>query len=318
MSCLPGPSTVRNPSTARMRIPLFTAACLLLPMARGGFAHPDAGQRPDGLADAGCAAAGSSDGGAPDAGPTKPVAPPLPPPRPLPPIQAGMGRVSGRITLNGPPPPLAPAVSVGRDPNAGVTATPVSAQQQQLAPTASSRDVHFCGMTQPDLSLQIGINGGLLETVLWAPDGPPPPKGARPVARVEIEGCRFIPHVLATTDNAELTLVNRDGLYHNVTGAGIATFNLALVLKDHDLPMHLKKPGLLTLESKLRAWMKGYVQSLPTTAWSMTDTDGSYFIDLPPGKHQLKLWHERLGEREETVDIAAGETTLKDFQLTPK
>ena len=302
-------------ATVRMRIPLVIAACLLLPIASGASAHPDAGHCPD----AGPTDAGTSDAGTPDAGPAQAVAPPLPPPRPLPSIPAGMGRVSGRITLNGPPPTLAPAVSVGRDPNAGFTATPVSApQQQQLAPTASSRDVHFCGMTQPDLSLQIGINGGILETVLWAPDGPPPRKGTRPVARVAIEGCRFIPHVLATTDNAELTLVNRDGLYHNVVGAGISTFNLALVLKDHDLPMHLKKPGLLTLESKLRAWMKGYVQALPTTAWSMTDTDGSYFIDLAPGKHLIKLWHERLGEREETVDIAAGETTLKDFKLTPK
>ena len=292
------------------------AALSLSARAEGDAGTPDAGAAPA------RGDAGSPDAGSPDAGSDAGVSLiELPPPRPLPPIPAGLGRVAGRITLSGPAPAPRPAVSVGREPPPGAAGPAGSAGAGGpggLAPAVSSKDTHVCGLTQPDLSLQLGLKGGVLETVLWAEDGPPPAKGPRPEVRMAVEGCRFIPHVLVATEGSELLLVNRDPLYHNVTGTGLASFSYALVLKDHDIPMKLKKPGVLALESKTRAWMRGYVQSLPTTAWAMTDTDGSYFLDLPPGKHTIKLWHERLGEREETVDVAANETTLKDFALTPK
>lgn len=284
-----------------MRPALAIAALALLELAG-----------PPARAQGNAAVAAPPDAGAaalPSAGPAVAAAAPLAPPKPLPPIPRGLGRVTGRITLQGAPPPL-PAIDVARASPPG----PTSAS----APGNAGRDLRACGLSQPDLSLQLGPGGGVLETLLWAVDGPAPIKGAHPAARVAIEGCRFQPRLVVTTAGAELTLVNRDALYHNVTGTGIASFSYALVLKDHELPMRLKKPGLLTLESKLRSWMKGYVQVLPTTAWSITDTDGSYFIDLPPGKHTIMLWHERLGEREATVDIVAGETTPRDFALEPQ
>jgi hypothetical protein len=44
--------------------------------------------------------------------------------------------------------------------------------------------------------------------------------------------------------------------------------------------------------------------------------DGNYSItDIPPGTYTLKIWHEKLGETEQTVVIKAEETTETDVAL---
>jgi len=236
-----------------------------------------------------------------DAGVPLPSAPPLAPPQALPPIPRGMGRVAGHVrladTAAAPTPSNSPRASVERG-------------------SAAEKELEICGAEQPSPSVKIGRDGGLLEAVLWAPDGPPPEKGAR--AEVTIRGCQFTPHVLALGAGADFILRNGDALYHNVTGTGPAQFSYAMVLKNHSVPVHLKRAGLLVLESKNHPWMRGYVQSVPTSAFAMTDTDGSYFIDLPPGKHAIHLWHEQLGAREVTVEIAQGSTAIQDFALAPQ
>jgi hypothetical protein len=39
---------------------------------------------------------------------------------------------------------------------------------------------------------------------------------------------------------------------------------------------------------------------------------------VPPGKHHVKLWHERLGERETEVDVSADGTAGWVVQLNPR
>jgi hypothetical protein len=65
--------------------------------------------------------------------------------------------------------------------------------------------------------------------------------------------------------------------------------------------------------------MRGWVDVLPTTAFGVTDDTGTYTIDgIPPGKHKVKLWHERLGEKEQEVEIVAGQTATLDIPLSPR
>lgn len=157
-----------------------------------------------------------------------------------------------------------------------------------------------------------------MNALVWAPDGPVPAKGAHPAATAAVEQCRIVPHLIVTNPGAELSLINRDALYHNVSGTGALKFSYALVLKGHAVPVHMKKPGLTVLGSTNHPWMHAFVQVLPTAVWGLTGADGSYFIDLPPGRHGLKVWHEQLGEQLDLVDVHAGGTTLKDFTFAPR
>jgi hypothetical protein len=207
----------------------------------------------------------------------------------LPPIPAGYGRIAGKVTVAG----LAP----------------------KLAPIPVGKDMKICGTSKVDEALEIGPGGGVKNALLWDPQGPPPAKGAKPRAKVALTACQVVPHVSATAVPGELILTNEDGLFHNATATGDQAFSYAMPIKGHTIPTKLKKPGVLKLESKNHPWMKGYVHALPTTAFMVTEADGTFYLDLPPGTHTLQLWHERLGERKDQVEVALGETTLHDLSL---
>jgi Polysaccharide lyase family 4, domain II len=62
--------------------------------------------------------------------------------------------------------------------------------------------------------------------------------------------------------------------------------------------------------------MKGwwFVARTPYTA--ITDENGKFSIaDIPPGTYRLKIWHETLGETEQSVDIKAGESMKISISL---
>ena len=88
---------------------------------------------------------------------------------------------------------------------------------------------------------------------------------------------------------------------------------------NHVIPKPLKEPGVLRITCDIHPWMRAWVHVLATSAFAVTDDSGGYTISgVPPGKHTLKLWHERLGEKEQQVDVRAEGAATADLQLTPK
>jgi len=66
-------------------------------------------------------------------------------------------------------------------------------------------------------------------------------------------------------------------------------------------------------------WMRAWLVVLPTERFALTDADGAYTIaGLPPGKHKVKIWHERLGEREQEIDVQPGQTATNDVAFNPR
>jgi hypothetical protein len=190
-----------------------------------------------------------------------------------------------------------------------------SGPAQAPAPLSVAKDPKFCGATKPDESLELGPGAGVKNVLLWVLGLPAPAKPPKSRVQVALSGCQFVPHVAFGAVGGELLLVNEDPLFHNVTASGEAAFSYAMPLKGHTIPTRLKKVGLLKLESKSHPWMKAWVQVLPGGPAQLSEADGTFYLDLPPGLHQLKLWHERLGERSEPVEVAAGKTLEHDFTL---
>jgi plastocyanin len=207
----------------------------------------------------------------------------------------GAGQVSGKVTLSGLPPKLA---------NLPVT-----------------RDIKICGTSKPDESLEVGQAGGVKNAVLWIVDGPKPAKADKIKVTLDQKQCEFTPHVLALPAGATLDIVNGDKVFHNVHARESErnAFNYAMPVPNHVIPKPLKQPGLLRITCDVHPWMRAWVDVLPTSAFAVTDEAGSYKIsNLPAGKYTVRLWHERLGEKDQQVEVKAGATATVDVQLTPR
>ena len=203
------------------------------------------------------------------------------------------GSVSGKVTIAG----LAP----------------------KLANLPVTRDLKICGTSKPDESLVIGPGGGVKDAVVWITDLPAqkPAKDAKK-PKLDQEACVFTPHIVAAEVGSTIDIVNSDPVLHNAR-ASDKLFNYAMPIKGHTIPTKLKKDGFYKVVCDVHPWMRAWLAVLPNDAFAVTKDDGTYKIaNVPPGKHHIRLWHERLGEREGDVDVAADGTTTFDVTLNPR
>ena len=184
-----------------------------------------------------------------------------------------------------------------------------------------TRDMKVCGTSKADESLEVK-DAGVKNAVVWftdlpeAKDAKPPPK-----QKLDQIACAFVPHVLAAPVGAAVDIINSDKALHNVRAqAGdLKLMNYAMPIPGHVVPTHLKKQGIFKVSCDVHPWMRAWLLVLPTAKLAVTNENGAYRIEgVPPGKHQIKIWHERLGEKDAEVEIAAGKTAKHDVEYTPR
>jgi plastocyanin len=167
----------------------------------------------------------------------------------------------------------------------------------------------------------VGSGGGVKNAVLWFTDLPAEKESKPPKLKLDQQGCVFVPHVVAAPLGATLEVVNSDKALHNVRAQAGETrlFNYAMPIQGHVVPTRLKKDGIFKLSCDVHPWMRGWLLVMTSAHFAVTDENGAYKIEgVPAGKHRLKTWHERLGEREAEVEIKAGQTAAHDVAYNPR
>jgi plastocyanin len=149
--------------------------------------------------------------------------------------------------------------------------------------------------------------------VVWLP-GTPQIAVARPSLTSREK--RFVPHVLAIPRGATVVFPNVDRIYHNVFSVTPGhAFDLGLYRKGASRSLRFDKPGLVSVYCNIHPDMAAYLMVLDA-AFGVSGEDGRYRIGgLPAGRRTVRLWNERGGEREEVVELAAGQRRTLDFQL---
>jgi plastocyanin len=210
-------------------------------------------------------------------------------------LAAGTGSLAGKVTVSG----LAP----------------------RLANLPVTRDMKVCGNNKPDESLEVSQGGAVKNAVVWFPDVPLPTDFKPSREKLDQQQCVFVPHVLAAAVGTTVDVVNSDKALHNVRAqAGeLRLMNYAMPIPGHVVPTRLRKEGIFKVSCDVHPWMRAWLLVLPTAAFAVTGEDGTYKIaGVPAGKHKVRIWHERLGEREAEIDIQAGQTATHDVQYNPR
>ncbi len=141
-------------------------------------------------------------------------------------------------------------------------------------------------------------------------DGPLPSSDA--TATIDQRGLRFVPHVLVVRVGTTVNFPNSDPLAHNVFSISPAKrFNLGLYGRGTVRHIRFDRPGVVQLLCNVHQEMSAFIVVVKNPYYARPDEDGSFRIaGVPAGKHRLRCWHERLGERVWEVEVPpAGEVS---------
>lgn len=165
-------------------------------------------------------------------------------------------------------------------------------------------------------------NGGLKNVVVWLKDMPEQASGTPPhlsePATLDQKGCRFIPHVLIVPAGETLTIINSDGILHNIHTRGSVNrpINKAQPGLLKRVKAKFKYPEMIFVKCDAHKWMSAWIVVAGHSYYTLTGDDGSYRLDnVPPGTYSLEFWHERLGSATQQVVVVAEKDAHADAQF---
>lgn len=185
-----------------------------------------------------------------------------------------------------------------------------------LAPTSDTLAECGAEMSLEDRSLILDADGKLANAVVTLKaKGYQAPVPTSPVI-IDQFACRFEPHVQVVPESAPLRFKNSDGTSHNVHS--YPKKNPAVnknQAEGQTLDMDVSYAEVFKVACDIHPWMNMYVFVTKDTHYAVTNVAGEFTLEnVPSGKYQLKLWHEKLGkEKVKNVIVQDGEVTELAF-----
>lgn len=165
--------------------------------------------------------------------------------------------------------------------------------------------------------LLVNADGSLRNVFVYVKEGltdvyPPP---ATPVVLDQV-GCMYRPRVQGLQVGQVLVIRNSDDTLHNVHA--LADQNKAFNIGQPVRGMEAKKvfpkaEVMLRFKCDVHPWMSAYLGIVPHPFHATTQDTGNFqFEKLPPGRYVLEAWHEKLGTKTATVEVAdTGSATVE-------
>jgi plastocyanin len=160
-----------------------------------------------------------------------------------------------------------------------------------------------------DQQLLVAKDGGLANVFVYVKSGLEGKQFAPPAEAVMIEqrGCQFIPRVVALRAGQTLAVKNSDPVSHNIhpMPKNNRDWNQQQPPDAPDLKRRFAYPEvMIPVKCNVHAWMKSYIAVLEHPFFAITSDAGEFTIaGLPPGDYTVAAWHERFGERTETITV---------------
>lgn len=137
-------------------------------------------------------------------------------------------------------------------------------------------------------------------------------KSVGSVVEVDQINKEFVPYVSVIAVGSKIRFPNKDNIRHHVYSFSPAKkFELKLYSGVPSEPVLFDKAGVITLGCNIHDWMLAYVLVVDTPWYARSNNEGEASLQLPPGPHQLQIWHPDLA-----APIPAQAITVTD-RVTP-
>lgn len=133
-------------------------------------------------------------------------------------------------------------------------------------------------------------------------------KNPEPVL-LDQRGCIYIPHVWGVLVNQPFTILNSDPTLHNVHSLAKqnANFNVGMAVQGQKIEKKFSNPEIMIrIKCDVHPWMGTYVGVMDHPYFMTTNLTGSFeFKEIPSGTYTLVSWHEKLGEKTQSIQVPA-------------
>jgi plastocyanin len=133
------------------------------------------------------------------------------------------------------------------------------------------------------------------------------------------EGCVFTPHIVVVPVGKNATLLNEDGVLHNVHTwpKKNRSKNIAMPGSVKKMTMKFRRAERIRVTCDVHPWMIAWFIATDNPYTEITDEKGTFSLtDVPEGTYTIEFWHESFGTQEKTVTVEAGKNTNVDFTLS--
>ncbi len=167
----------------------------------------------------------------------------------------------------------------------------------------------------------VGSGGGLANVVIYVTQGLSGNEAASsaPVSITQ-KGCQYIPHVVVLDAAQHMKVINDDQTSHNIhpqptknqewnksQPPGSPPFDVTWANEEIAIPV----------KCNIHPWMHGYI-AVVKGPFGVSDENGSFSLNLPPGSYTLTAWQETYGAQTQAVTVAAGKPATANFTFKAK